>query len=257
MDNSDTPQIDPAMLELFQAEVDTHVPVLNEGLLALEKGQIAHSQIEAMMRAAHSIKGAARIVGIATAVRLAHVMEDCFTAAKEGRITLSSDAVDVLLHGVDTLQRVCSPHDDSQAAEAGLEDLLAQLSLLKSGEKPSSRSASTAARAEPPPASSELVSGVVQGQVQSIVLPSVFDDASSETLRQDMMDLLSHGPAAIQFDFARVRELSAAGLALLASFMREVESAQPPLVIESNRVGPGVRTVLRVAGLDSAFGLAG
>src|SRR5207344_1288905 len=106
-------QIDPAMLELFQAEMDTHIPVLNEGLIALEKGQAGPREIEAMMRAAHSIKGAARIVGIEPAVRVSHVMEDCFTAAKNNSIVLSSDAVDVLLQGVDVLQRICSPQESS------------------------------------------------------------------------------------------------------------------------------------------------
>jgi len=66
----DLSQLDPAMLELFQAEMDTHIPVLDQGLLALEKGQAGDREIEAMMRAAHSIKGAARIVGIEPAVRV-------------------------------------------------------------------------------------------------------------------------------------------------------------------------------------------
>src|SRR5437764_2150913 len=92
---------DPVMLELFGAEVDMHLPVLSEGLLAMEKGRAGKQEIESMMRAAHSIKGAARIVGNERAVRVAHVMEDCFTAAKEDRVALSSDAVDVLLQGVD------------------------------------------------------------------------------------------------------------------------------------------------------------
>src|SRR3970040_83853 len=88
---------DPALLELFRAELDTHIPVLSDGLLAIEKG-LAHEQtVAGMMRAAHSIKGAARIVGLEKAVRLAHAMEDCFTAAKDQQIVLKSAAVDVLL----------------------------------------------------------------------------------------------------------------------------------------------------------------
>src|SRR5512136_1847206 len=98
--------VDPALLELFQAEMDTHIPVLSQGLLELEKGRGGEQEIAGMMRAAHSIKGAARIVGIEAAVRLAHAMEDCFTAAKEARIRLTSEAVDVLLQGVDALQRI-------------------------------------------------------------------------------------------------------------------------------------------------------
>ena len=41
------------------------------------------------MRAAHSLKGAARIVGLDAAVRVAHAMEDCLVAAQKGRSSSS------------------------------------------------------------------------------------------------------------------------------------------------------------------------
>src|SRR4029079_15914567 len=126
-------QIDPAMLELFQAEMDANIPALNQGLLALEKSEAGARELEAMMRAAHSIKGAARIVGVEPAVRVAHVMEDCFTAAKDKRIALSSDSVDVLLQGVDALQRICSPQDGSTLADSALQELLNRIDLVKDG----------------------------------------------------------------------------------------------------------------------------
>src|SRR4051812_48390509 len=68
---------DLSMLDLFREEVEIHLPVLNEGLLALEKEPNQPKRLEALMRAAHSIKGAARIVGVEAAGQLAHVMEDC------------------------------------------------------------------------------------------------------------------------------------------------------------------------------------
>ena len=124
------------MLELFAAEMDTHIPVLNEGLLALEKGQAGAREIEGMMRAAHSIKGAARIVGLESAVRVAHVMEDCFTAAKENRITLSSDSVDVLLAGVDAMQRICAPQSGEPLTDEARDKLVDRLTQWKSGQTP-------------------------------------------------------------------------------------------------------------------------
>ena len=94
---------DPAMIDLFQAEVETHVAVLNDGLLALENNPGATEQLEALMRAAHSIKGGARIVGLDAAVRVAHVMEDCFVAAQKGEVLLGSEQIDILLQIVDVL----------------------------------------------------------------------------------------------------------------------------------------------------------
>src|SRR5690606_29063154 len=66
---------DLPLIELFRMEAEGQLAVLTEGLLALERGDT--SQLEALMRAAHSLKGAARIVGLDTAVRVAHAMEDC------------------------------------------------------------------------------------------------------------------------------------------------------------------------------------
>jgi two-component system sensor histidine kinase and response regulator WspE len=97
---------DTSMLELFRLEVDAQAGILNEGLLALEANPQAPKELEALMRAAHSVKGAARIVSLEAAVRLAHVMEDCFVAAQANTIILNSDDVDVLLSGVDLLLQI-------------------------------------------------------------------------------------------------------------------------------------------------------
>src|SRR5512144_754962 len=105
------PQPDPALLELFRAELDTHTATLGAGLLSLEKEPNQPKCVEGLMRAAHSIKGAAKIVGFEAVVKVAHVMEDCFVAAQAGEIQLGSDAVDVLLRGVDALARLSSPGD--------------------------------------------------------------------------------------------------------------------------------------------------
>ena len=58
------------------------------------------------MRAAHSLKGAARIVGLAVGVRVAHAMEDCFVAAQQGQLTLRQAHIDLLLGATDLLARI-------------------------------------------------------------------------------------------------------------------------------------------------------
>lgn len=97
-----------SMLDIFRMEVETHVVLLNDNLLAVEsqsaisyQSDVVALKLEALMRAAHSIKGAARIVGLDLAVQVAHTMEDCFVAAQTGKIHLNSQNIDVLLEGVD------------------------------------------------------------------------------------------------------------------------------------------------------------
>lgn len=95
--------IDPSLFELFREEVRTHTAALGRGLIDLESEPGNAARIEPLMRAAHSLKGAARIVGSDEAVRLAHAMEDALVAAQAGKLTIAAADIDVLLQGTDLL----------------------------------------------------------------------------------------------------------------------------------------------------------
>ena len=93
-----------SLFELFKLEAEAHAAVLSDGLLAIEAKPDELSHIEGLMRAAHSIKGAARIIGLDPIVDLAHAMEDCFVSVQRGTETLTSARVDQLFRGVDLIQ---------------------------------------------------------------------------------------------------------------------------------------------------------
>lgn len=107
-----------SMLDLFRMEADSQTQILTDGLLAMERHAGDAAAVESMMRAAHSIKGAAAIVGLQVVVQLAHGMEDSFVAAQHGRLKLTPERVDVLLSGVDLIVQL-SRLDDA-GAEAWL-----------------------------------------------------------------------------------------------------------------------------------------
>lgn len=134
---------DASLLELFQIETRTQVQVLNDGLLALEKNPTSAPHLEACMRAAHSLKGAARIVDLHPAVRIAHAMEDCLVAAQEGRLRLQASDIDALLLGTDLLQRVATPGVE---LDAEIGDLVARLSSAPNLPNASKAPAATAAQ---------------------------------------------------------------------------------------------------------------
>ena len=73
-----------SLLDLFNMEVKAQVVVLNDCLLALETKPDPQKEL----------------------VNVAHVMEDCFVAAQEGKIILTADRIDVLLQGVDMLLHI-------------------------------------------------------------------------------------------------------------------------------------------------------
>ncbi|MFJ4064873.1 hybrid sensor histidine kinase/response regulator [Pseudomonas sp. NPDC089996] len=126
---------DASLLELFSLEAEAQTQVLSTGLMALERNPTQADQLEACMRAAHSLKGAARIVGIDAGVRVAHVMEDCLVAAQEGRLRLRAEHIDALLRGTDLLMHIATPADPN--GEAQVPAFLAQMaSLLDPGAAP-------------------------------------------------------------------------------------------------------------------------
>ncbi|AXA23716.1 hybrid sensor histidine kinase/response regulator [Pseudomonas putida] len=119
---------DASLLELFSLEAEAQTQVLSAGLLALERNPAQVDQLEACMRAAHSLKGAARIVGIDAGVSVAHVMEDCLVAAQERRLLLRPEHIDALLQGTDLLMRIATPGDTQ--AETAVPAFLVQMAML-------------------------------------------------------------------------------------------------------------------------------
>ena len=87
------------MLDLFREEARGQTATLGRGLLDLERDPTDPQKIEPLMRAAHSLKGAARIVGFDGAVGLAHGMEEVLVAAQHGRIRLTPvDDIDTAVY---------------------------------------------------------------------------------------------------------------------------------------------------------------
>ncbi len=109
--------------ELFRIEAENQTKALISGLLALERSPAALEPLEACMRAAHSLKGAARIVNLAAGVELAHAMEDCFVAAQEGRFSLQHLQIDLLLRGADLMMSLALALDAERKRPEGQKNL--------------------------------------------------------------------------------------------------------------------------------------
>lgn len=142
---------DASLLELFSLEAEAQTQVLSAGLLALERNPTQADQLESCMRAAHSLKGAARIVGIDSGVSVAHVMEDCLVSAQEGRLFLRPEHIDALLQGTDLLMRIATPANGPQPA-----DIEAYVALMGGLLDPAAPAVVPAAQSAPPMAEFQL-----------------------------------------------------------------------------------------------------
>lgn len=131
---------DMSMFELFRVEADQQGKVLNEGLLELEQDPRSPERLEPLMRSAHSIKGAARLVGLQAVVSLAHVMEDVFVAAQKGSLILGGNQIDVLLRGVDTITEIARFDGDVNGwlgtNQARYDELIANVNAVLEGKSP-------------------------------------------------------------------------------------------------------------------------
>jgi len=145
-----------SMLDLFRQETEAQTAILNESLLALEQDPGNTERLAAMMRAAHSLKGAARIVNLDPAVKVAHALEDCFVAAQKGEIVIQPEAVDVLLSGVDMLTQIALVPETEATTwrtghQAAIDELVRRLAAIRSGQTPPSAKASKPADNLPKP----------------------------------------------------------------------------------------------------------
>ncbi|MBF0263756.1 MAG: Hpt domain-containing protein [Gammaproteobacteria bacterium] len=100
--------LDLSMLDLFKTEAESQAQIIDENLLNLEQEPDNNSLLEVLMRASHSIKGAARMIGFIPIVDLAHKMEDCFVNTQKGKCQLNKNAIDLLLKCNDFLMAI--PH---------------------------------------------------------------------------------------------------------------------------------------------------
>jgi two-component system, chemotaxis family, sensor kinase CheA len=128
MDDSD-------LLSIFWVEVNEYLQNLNSALLQIEmvspeEDDGYQSAVREMNRVAHSMKGAARAVGITLIETIAHYMEEVFNAAMKGELTLTPEVCDTLYDGLDLIQSTVSGEEHNEQA---LATVLARLEQIVIG----------------------------------------------------------------------------------------------------------------------------
>lgn len=125
---------DNELLSIFWIEVGEYLGALNAALLEIETAKLGSSNLQPtlreMNRVAHSMKGAARAVGIGVVESIAHYMEEVFGAAMGGELRLSPEVCDLLYDGLDLIQTVADGEEADEesvvAVVSGLEQMVAR-----------------------------------------------------------------------------------------------------------------------------------
>ena len=95
---------DKELWTLFSAEAEEHLQLLDSGLLHLEKDATDRATIELVFRSAHSLKGAARMMGAHAIEQQAHGFEDALSGAFRNGEALNEQTVERLYQNIDALR---------------------------------------------------------------------------------------------------------------------------------------------------------
>ena len=112
---------------LFVEEAKGHLERIASGLLALESAPDDQAAIAGILREAHTMKGAAGMVGMMRVSRLAHRLEDLLVELRAGTRRSTPELTDAMLLVVDGLGRLiasASGGEQDASDEAALERLL-------------------------------------------------------------------------------------------------------------------------------------
>jgi two-component system chemotaxis sensor kinase CheA len=91
-------------IDLYLAETQENLRLLNQALLGLESGG-AIGELDEAFRAAHTIKGTAAMMGFPQVAEIAHALEDLLEELRTGDRVVDSTLIDELFAAVDLLER--------------------------------------------------------------------------------------------------------------------------------------------------------
>ncbi len=225
---------------LFIEEAKGHLERIASGLLALESAPDDQAAIDGIFREAHTMKGAAGMVGMMRVSRLAHRLEDLLVELRAGTRRSSPELTDAMLLVLDGMGRlIASPSSGDQDAsdEAALERLLPTSPTPVAMVPPAGPSLTTTARevvlplptaaAErppPPPAppaaaapspprppaapAVEVVLPLPTAASTGVPAPQAREVASPQVGRPGSLDRKQPGAATLEVPVARIDELN-------------------------------------------------
>ncbi|WP_224982081.1 hybrid sensor histidine kinase/response regulator [Geomonas agri] len=146
-------------LEIFCREAEEHLASLQSGLLVLEKNPARTDLLHELLRNAHTLKGSARMVGLADISAITHTMEEQLKGMERGERTVDAQAIDLLLRGADAVALITSALMRGTTPELDVERFVAEYERGELGQHLS---------AEPKEAQPETLADTVRADVKTL-----------------------------------------------------------------------------------------
>ena len=237
---------DASLFELFALEAEAQTQVLSAGLLALERNPTQAEHLEACMRAAHSLKGAARIVGVDAGVSVAHVMEDCLVSAQEFRLHLRPEHIDALLLGTDLLMRIATP-GSAGVSPADIDAYVLQMNALLAPGAATGDSASTT----PVQPSLESLLSMPEMTTADLLAAALRLDTPAPHIESDPVSVLASVVPEAPRQNQRIAEGGERVLRVTADRLNSLLDLSSKSLVETQRIKPYLATMQRVKRLQS------
>lgn len=115
---SDQQPFAAGFMDDYYAEAEEHLVAVRRNLLILERAlgsSMPPAAIEDLFRGFHSLKGISAMVELREAELLAHEMESCLRAVRDGHLRLTGDNFETLVDGAKALEQVIAAHRSGQS----------------------------------------------------------------------------------------------------------------------------------------------
>ncbi len=120
-------------LDVFYEESFEGLAVMEQGLLGLDPDAVDGETINAIFRAAHSIKGGAGTFGLNEVSEFTHTMETLLDQIRDGARGVTTSSINVLLRATDCIQHLLkASQEGSEVDQATLEAVSSELEQLLS-----------------------------------------------------------------------------------------------------------------------------
>jgi two-component system, chemotaxis family, sensor kinase CheA len=96
---------DADLLREFITESREHLDNIEQGVLVLEKEPANAEMLNTVFRAFHTFKGGAGFLNLVPINRLAHILESLLDLARQGKFTIASPVIELILRGRDVLKQ--------------------------------------------------------------------------------------------------------------------------------------------------------
>ena len=118
---------DKELAQLFKEESAEHLARLDDGLLRLEKTPADQAILEEVFRESHSMKGAARMLGLSKIETAAHGLETILNTARKGETPLTPEVIERMTIVLGDLRKLVQEALTGEPAGVSNADLLGKL----------------------------------------------------------------------------------------------------------------------------------